>query len=108
MWLGWGYFGGILPLDKITNIRIIQVKETNEMTKQTPAQIVAKAYRMTSARSIEQLVEDFEESERVQVVTMSMAIVRCWIMDELEMRNPDAFDAWMESNERSPRNFFLN
>lgn len=32
--------------------------------------------------------------------------VRGWLMDELERRNPAAFDAWIESMEDSPRAFF--
>lgn len=34
--------------------------------------------------------------------------VRGWVMDELERRDPEAFMAWMDSEDGSPRNFFLN
>lgn len=34
--------------------------------------------------------------------------VRGWVMDELERRDPEAFEAWLDSEDGSPRNFFLN
>lgn len=39
-------------------------------------------------------------------MTAELLIVRGWIMDELESRNPNAFWAWIDSNNESPRAFF--
>jgi len=51
------------------------------------------------------LVETFELSETKEMSTEN-AMVRGWIMDELEARNEIAFNDWMEANEGSPRKFY--
>jgi len=72
----------------------------------TAAQVaLAEAKKLAAAQSTETLVEGFEMTN--EVYSAEMSDVRGWIMDELERRNPDAFDAWIESCEDSPRRFFL-
>lgn len=58
---------------------------------ETATNIVAK---MTTL----QIVDAFE--------TCDDPTVRGWLMDELEARNPEAFDAWLEAYTDSPRRFF--
>jgi len=65
-----------------------------------------KARAMIAARTTYQLIADFEETNnttRIEIYT-----VRGWLMDELEKRNPEAFNEWLESNEYSPRKFFIS
>ncbi len=64
-----------------------------------------KARRMISLRNTEALVADFEATETNNDPHIS--IVRGWIMDELEARDPEAFDAWIDAFVDSPRRFFL-
>lgn len=71
----------------------------------TGAEIKARA--MVANRTTNQLIADFELTEKM-TMTAETPVVRGWIMDELEKRNPDAFDAWVDSWEDSPRKFFLN
>lgn len=65
----------------------------------------AKAREMIKTRSIETLVTDFELTDLI--ADENICIVRGWIMDELEARDPKAFDAWIEAFEDSPRRFFI-
>ena len=66
-------------------------------------------------KSIEQLVEGFENSYRdiwdksVKAASEDTRIqtVRGWYMDELKSRNNTAFIKWVESEEESPRKFYL-
>jgi hypothetical protein len=66
----------------------------------------AKARNMLKGRSTYQLVLDWEEIDK-QPPLPEVVIVRSFIMDELESRNPAAFECWLESNEASPRKFFV-
>ena len=43
----------------------------------------------------------FEEGNQEEI-----PMVRGWLMDELESRNQEAFDAWIDSCEDSPERFF--
>src|SRR3990172_7396173 len=67
----------------------------------------ATARAMLRQRSTYQLVLDWEQSERTQM-NDPLPTVRGWLMDELERRNPTAFNAWLESIEISPRSFFIS
>lgn len=51
------------------------------------------------------LLDAFDETE--DRTEDEMPTVRGWLMDELERRNHDAFDAWIDSDCPSPREFFL-
>lgn len=64
----------------------------------------AKAVRMVAGRSTEQLVTMFEMTETMD--GENIPTVRGWIMDELERRDPEAFDKWLDSMEDSPRKFY--
>lgn len=63
-----------------------------------------KAQALLSKQSIKDLIAQFELTETVN--DSNVYIVRGWIMDELEKRNPEAFDKWIDSEEDSPRKFF--
>ena len=64
-----------------------------------------RARFLIARRTMAQLVEDFETTETNNDPYIYM--VRGWIMDELESRDAEAFDKWIDSNEESPRKFFL-
>ena len=64
-----------------------------------------KARKLISGRTTEQLVSDFELTDKINDVNVST--VRSWIMDELEKRDSVAFDKWIDAYTDSPRDFFL-
>lgn len=64
-----------------------------------------KARKLIEGRTTEQLITDFETTENLN--TPEVPMIRGWYMDELEKRDPEAFEAWIDSLEDSPRNFFL-
>lgn len=76
------------------------------MTTTRAAQLEAKARKTIAARSTEQLCYDFAMTEVITPITREVAMVRGWLMDELETRDADAFDAWMFSDESLPHNFY--
>lgn len=47
------------------------------------------ARAMLSRLSIEQLIKEFDMTEAIPI-SLELSMVRGWIMDELEKRNPDA------------------
>lgn len=55
--------------------------------------------------STEEIVKQFEMTELLNAPETS--IVRGWYMDELEKRNPEAFDKWLDVYTESPRKYFL-
>lgn len=65
----------------------------------------AAAKARLSARKTADLIRDFELTEAMPM-TAELPIIRGWIMDELESRNPNAFWAWIDSDNDSPRAFF--
>lgn len=64
-----------------------------------------KARKLIAARNIENLIADFEATETNK--DPHIYIARGWIMDELQKRDAEAFDAWIESEEESPRKFYI-
>lgn len=68
----------------------------------TKAEIKARA--IIAAQSTARLIEQFELTELVN--DSSIYTVRGWLMDELETRNPAAFDNWIDSEDESPRAYF--
>lgn len=52
------------------------------------------ARAMLSRLSTEQLIKEFDMTEDVPI-NLELSMVRGWIMDELEKRNPEAFDKWL-------------
>ena len=65
---------------------------------------VEKAQALLAAQTTQDLILQFELTETVE--SSEVYTVRGWIMDELEKRNPEAFDKWIDSNEDSPKKFF--
>lgn len=64
-----------------------------------------KAKILIQGRSTENLIADFELTDVIN--DENIPTVRGWIMDELEKRNPEAFDKWIDSLDESPRKYFL-
>jgi hypothetical protein len=64
-----------------------------------------RAKEILKNRSMARLIEDFEATEGNQDENIPM--VRSFLMDELEARNPSGFEAWLDSTAVSPRSFFL-
>lgn len=60
----------------------------------------AKAQAMIKAKTTRQLIDTFILTGVVN--DPHIYTVRGWIMDELESRNPEAFEAWLESDEYFP------
>ena len=63
------------------------------------------ARKAVASLSTEEIVKQFELTELLNAPETS--IVRGWYIDELEKRNPAAFDAWIEAYTESPREFFI-
>ena len=61
---------------------------------------------LISKRTTEQIVREFELTDYLDVC-IETANVRGWYMDELEKRDAEAFDKWIDSDEDSPRKFFI-
>ena len=64
-----------------------------------------KARALAKAQTLENLVEAFELTDGIH--NLDVSTVRGWLMAELEARNPEAFEKWLDSNEDSPRKFYL-
>lgn len=62
------------------------------------------AVKKIRSLSTDQLIDAFEATDSRN--DAEIPVVRGWIMDELETRNAQAFEAWLEANTGSPRNFF--
>lgn len=54
-----------------------------------------KARAMLSRLSTERLIKEFDMTENL-AASFETSMVRGWIMDELEKRNPTAFDKWLD------------
>lgn len=67
-----------------------------------------KARARLAARTTEQLVLDLELTEALPM-TPELPVVRGWIMDEFQRRNPEAYEAWSDDDDldASPRKYFL-
>jgi hypothetical protein len=67
--------------------------------------LTAQARKMTAARTTPQLVADWIESDaQITAATTAeertyLGMARGWIMDELEVRDAEAFAAWVETPE---------
>ena len=69
-------------------------------------QAEAKARALIAKRTTSALVADFEITNRMPI-SLELTMSRGWIMDELEKRSSAAFEAWIDSDEESPRKFYL-
>ena len=78
------------------------------MTKQTGAQAL-QAHReaMVRAMTTDQLCAVWAATEGTITHDPHLAIVRGWIMDELERRDPIAFDRWIDSYNDLPSIHYL-
>jgi hypothetical protein len=66
-------------------------------TINTPAAVTARLQTRTTRHLIEQFIltgKMIDAGTDPEIYT-----VRGWIMDELERRDPEAFDAWLDSDE---------
>lgn len=60
--------------------------------------------------STNELIEQFDITENMKY-SFELSMVRGWIMDELEKRNPEAFDKWLDldyPDNESLKNLYLN
>lgn len=64
-----------------------------------------KARYMISKLTLEELIAEFEMTETI--TDEDIYTVRGWMMDELECRNPEAFEAWLDGYTKSPRTYYL-
>lgn len=72
----------------------------------TREQANEKARCMLATRTMSQLLNDWDLTERMEI-SPELAVTRGWLMDEFERRDPEAFDAWMDADcDASPRDFF--
>lgn len=68
------------------------------------------ARAMLSRLSIEQLIKEFDMTEDIPI-SLELSMVRGWIMDELENRNPEAFEKWLDldyPDNESLKKLYLN
>lgn len=68
------------------------------------------ARAMLSRLSIEQLIKEFDMTEDIPI-SLELSMVRGWIMDKLEKRNPEAFDKWLDldyPDNESLKKLYLN
>lgn len=71
----------------------------------TREQINQKARRMLEGRSMPQLLNDWDTLDAMPI-NEDVAIGRGWLMDELERHDANAFDAWIDDYDASPREYF--
>ena len=58
--------------------------------------------------SLSELIDSWEHVDAMNIrENPELADVRGWIMDELEARNAEAFDQWIDSIADSPREFYV-
>lgn len=63
----------------------------------TKEQADEKARAALATRTMAQLLNDWDVTERLPI-TPELAMVRGWIMEEFERRDPAAFDCWMDND----------
>lgn len=56
-----------------------------------------RARDLISNLTLDQLLDEWELT--INIRTSECAMVRGWLMDELESRNPEAFDKWLDQDE---------
>lgn len=79
---------------------IINVKPTPEVTRVEREKTVTKnaekkARAMLSRLSTERLIKEFDMTEDMPA-SFELSMVRGWIMDELEKRDPTVYDKWLD------------
>lgn len=48
--------------------------------------------------STEKLLDLWEATDALDINKPEVPVVRGWLMDEIERRNPEGFDAWIEQD----------
>ena len=56
-----------------------------------------KAREMIGNLTLAELLDEWELTSKID--NPEIYTVRGWLMDELEIRNPEAFDKWLDSDE---------
>ena len=56
-----------------------------------------KAREMISNLTLAELLDEWELTSKID--NPEIYTVRGWLMDEIESRNPEAFDKWLDSDE---------
>jgi hypothetical protein len=69
------------------------------------ANIEHQAKMTIKAQTTEFIVESFEHTNEDKSAEVS--VIRGWLMNELETRSENAFWAWIDSGDNSPRDYFL-
>ena len=69
----------------------------------TKEQIIVNNLKGMSEKKLVELWNEVDKKE----VNLEVAKVRGWLMEALEAKNPEAFDAWMEDYESIPEKHFL-
>lgn len=64
----------------------------------------SKARARIEALTTTQILFQFDLTEKIN--NEYIPVVRGWLMDELEKRDPEAFDEWLDSEEPTPRKFY--
>ena len=82
------------------------MSKTLTAAQSSAAKAEAGIRKQIATRSTEQLCYDFTLTEGMPVADGAIPKVRGWLMDELEQRDEDAFDAWVFSDEELPHRFF--
>ena len=87
------------------------------LMKPTAAQVEARkiaermARKMLESRTTESLCQMFEATNHATGCTVEEAMMRGWIMDELEKRDAEAFDRWIACTDIKvmdlPSHFFI-
>ena len=73
----------------------------------TPEEIRAKKENIIRSAPMTQLLDMWAISELLPF-DQSVADVRGWLMEELQRRDPEAFDRWLDSEypDAQPKDFF--
>lgn len=80
----------------------------------TKEEINQEARELLATRTLAELIDEWELTDLAienRTNDPSIYTVRGWLMDELEARDPEAFNKWIDTDfeseqETSPRNFF--
>jgi len=74
--------------------------------KTNTATLETKKTNLVAGLTIEGLMDAFDATDSNN--SPEIPTVRGWIMDEMEKRNPEAFNAWLSGDATIPaRNYFL-
>jgi hypothetical protein len=83
-----------------------QIEATTAETKNKKQNDKMKLKEIFAKLDMEKLIESFELTETRN--DKEIPTVRGWMMDEMERRNPEAFEAWLNGDPSIPaRKYFL-